>query len=139
MTDDVTQGVYHRVHIHEKNGRRFSVRIRSDQHGYTGRLVEHLSDGATVAASFNYPPRWEIDPRSFYKNRRVLRAELVKRINEELDEQSVIRVDAAADKDVLDAYIRANLIGYPDGFLGVVEDDLSDWIDVKPHWYGAQR
>jgi hypothetical protein len=137
MTGNVAQGVYHRVHIHETNGRRFSVHIRSDQHGYTGRLVEHLSDGETVAASFNYPPRWEIDPRSFYKNRRGLRAELVKRINEELDEQSVTRLDAAVEKDALDPYIRANLSGHPDGFHGVVEDDLGDWIDVKPHWYGA--
>ena len=39
MTEDVLQdllkGVYVRTHFYEGNGRRFSVRLRSDRHGYS--------------------------------------------------------------------------------------------------------
>jgi len=136
MADDVTQGVHHRVHFYETNGRRFTVRIRSDRHGYSGRLLERPSDGYVVPASFNFPPQWEIDPTSFYKDRRRLRAELVRLINEELDAQRVTRVDAAGSLHAEDPFIRANLKGWPNGYPGVVvEDNLDDWIEYRPHWH----
>jgi hypothetical protein len=135
MADDVTQGVYHRVHFFEGQGRRFTVRIRSDRHGYSGRLLERLSDEEVVPASLNFPPQWEIDPTSFYKDRRRLRAELVRLINEELDAQRVTRLSAEEALSAQDPFIRANLRGWPNGYSGVVEDDLVDWIDVRPHWY----
>jgi hypothetical protein len=137
MDDDVTQGVYHRVHFFERKGRRFTVRIRSDRHGYSGRLLEHLADGEVVPASFNYPPQWEIDPTSFYKDRRRLRAELVRLINEELNEQRVTRLDAEDVPLAQDPFIRANLKGWPKGYPGIVEDDLGDWIDVIPGWHAV--
>lgn len=35
MADDGKPGVYHRVHFFEGQGRRFTVRIRSDRHPHT--------------------------------------------------------------------------------------------------------
>ncbi|GAB7536957.1 hypothetical protein [Burkholderia sp. 3C] len=137
MADDVMQDVYHRVHFYEKNGRRFTVRIQSDRHGYSGRLLESLSDEDVVPASLNFPPQLEIDPTSFYKDRRGLRAELVRLINEELDAQRVSRLDAEGARNAQDPFIRANLEGWPNGYPGVVEDDLGDWIDVTPHWHAS--
>ncbi|MBZ5788737.1 hypothetical protein K8353_01310 [Burkholderia contaminans] len=135
VLQDMLKGVYHRRHYYEGNGRRFSVYLRSDRHGYSGSLVEYLPDGFVVPAGLSLPPQCEINPTSFYKERRRWRAALVKRINEELDVQRVIRLDAAGSLAAQDPFIRANLEGWPKGYPEVVEDDLTDWIDVKPHWY----
>lgn len=121
-----------RVYFFETEQRRFSVRMVSDMHGYSARLMEVLSEEEVVPATMNLPPQLEISPASFYRDRRHYRAELVRLVNAELREERVTRGAADSTGPIQDAFIRANMTGWPEGFPDAVADDLEDWISVLP-------
>ncbi|MEA3116798.1 MAG: hypothetical protein QOI13_68 [Paraburkholderia sp.] len=67
-----------------------------------------------------------------YQDRRRRRIQHVQLVNAELREW---RVQRRKDEEVgsnTDTYIKANSDGWPDGYSGLFEDDLSNWDVVWP-------
>lgn len=107
--------------------RDFAIRIFSTLDGYSSRLMERLSDELVVPAALHTPFRQEIPPSTFYQFRSHYRNELIEQVKCELLNGRVKRLTEEEAKRDLDSYIRANLKGWPDGYRGAVNDDLSDW------------
>lgn len=116
-----------RVYRLDAGERNFQIRITSDVNGYRARLMEILSDELVVPAGLHVPPRLQIDPSAFYQHRKRYRHELMKLVNAELLGWRVKKLDKAEASQDNDAYILANLDGWPDGHSTAVEDDLDDW------------
>lgn len=115
--------------------RRFCVRIASSKEGYYARILEEVAGEPgerTLAVDLRFPPRLELDPAAFYQDRKTYRAELVRLVNAELTEWRVDRHTAGDGPANTDAYIKANLLAWPDGHPSFVGDDLSDWHSVWP-------
>ena len=118
--------------------RRFLVRITSDIAGYAVRLLEE-TDGPEVermkAVDLIAPPRLEIEPSQFYRDRRGHLVELIRLVNTELYGWRVSERPEGSSIDS-DAYIRANLHGWPEGYPNAVDDDLEN-LDRDWHQYGC--
>lgn len=114
--------------VHARN-RTFEVTLRSSESGYAACVEEHLHDGKTVPLILVNRMALEIPPSDFFANRVRYRSELLSRIQEELKDGILERLnlDAPADLAKHDCYCRANLRGWPDGYPEVTEDDLSSF------------
>ena len=111
--------------------RRFLVHISSDLAGYSARISETFASDDQAPNGqplvLKSPPRLEIDPGTFYRDRHHYRGELIKLVNAELAALQVHRISQDDDHQDTDAFIRANLKGWPEGYPEVTSDDLSDW------------
>jgi hypothetical protein len=116
-----------RVYVLNAGERVFQVLITALLDGYSARILERVSDQLSVPAGLDVPPRQEVDPTTFFSFRLYYRSELIELVNTELLSWRVKRLDEAEAREDHDAYIRANLKGWPDGYPYAVNDDLSDW------------
>lgn len=116
-----------RVYFFTAKERRFMIRITSTVEGYQARVMEVLSGDQVFPVALNLPPRLEIDPADFYRDRAKYRSELVLQVNAELLVWRVTRLTPEQAGDDNDAYIRANLSGWKDGYPLACSDDMDDW------------
>jgi len=116
-----------RVYFLNARERRFMIPITSTNEGYTARVMEEVSGGQVVPVALNLPPRSEIDPAEFYRNRAKYRSELVLQVNEELLVWRVTSLTPEQASEDNDAYIRANLAGWKGGYPLESKDDMDDW------------
>ncbi|WP_321820867.1 MULTISPECIES: hypothetical protein [unclassified Burkholderia] len=125
-----------RVYEVQAGERLFYVRISSEPNGYSARISEVFHGVAPnercVPAALYVPPRLEVDPGALYRDRQHYRVELIKLVNAELAAWRVKKVSAAEVHLNTDAYIRANLAGWPDGYPNSADDDMSDWDHTWP-------
>jgi hypothetical protein len=116
-----------RVYGFNAGERVFQILITSLLDGYSARIFERLSEQLSVPAALDVPPRHEVDPSLFYQFRLHYRNELIARVNTELLCWRVERLSEGEAREDSDAYMRADVKGWPDGYPYAVGDDLSDW------------
>ncbi|WP_259394494.1 hypothetical protein [Ralstonia pickettii] len=103
------------------------IRITSTIDGYTARVMEEVSGGQVVPVALNLPPRLEIDPAEFYRNRAKYRSALVLQVNDELLVWRVTGLTPEQAGEDNDAYIRANLAGWEGGYPFASMDEMDEW------------
>lgn len=124
------------------HGRTFEIRVKSDLSGYVAEVAELRADGATVAIDLPHGPRLEISPSTFYRMREHHRGYFLAELESALRDGPVVRLDGATSAPTF--HVRANLLGWPDGYPEAVDDDMAAWIDdvacsVQPDGAGASR
>lgn len=106
--------------------RTFIVTVTSTLEGYSAHVAERLSEQIVVPVALHRALREEVSPSTFYQFREHYRQELLESVKCDVLTCRVTRKEGdvgSAD----DAYIRANLRGWPEGYSGAVSDDLSNW------------
>lgn len=124
-----------RIYSVQAGERRFCVRVTADKGGYYARVLEEIPGQPgerTAPAGLHVPPRLEIDAAAFFQNRKRYRRELIELVNAELCAWRVKKLDREEAEQDNDGYIRASLIGWPEGYPHTVEDSLEDWDGAWP-------
>lgn len=117
----------HRNYEVRARNRRFIVRIMSDVGGYYGRVWELVSDSLserTAPVILNLPPRLEIGPGEFYRHRERYRAEFIQLVNAEVTAGRLHAHTVGSDHKTFDAFVKANLRGWPNGYPDATDDDF---------------
>ena len=120
-------------HATAERARNFEITVVSSPDGYVARVHEQLPSGERVPIALSGKPAFYIHPSTFYPARRHYRGELVGQIKAILNCGVISRLDQLDQGENIadyDSYIRANLIGWPDAYPEVVDDDMADWADA---------
>ena len=126
MSKGVTTTVIE-VRAEAPQARTFLVYLTSTLDGYHAHVMERVSPELTVAGSLHYLPRDEIGADTFYRYRWRYCKELFALIKSELLGGRVKRREPGEAPPDGDAYLRANLRGWPKGYPKAVADDISGW------------
>lgn len=109
-----------------KHGRTFDIRVRSVANGYDAQVVEILPGGGTAQIALPYGLRLEIPPSSFFAMREHYRGMFASDLMSEIRHGTVERLPDSESPATY--FVRANLIGWPQGYPGAVGDDMDAWF-----------
>jgi hypothetical protein len=110
-------------------GRRFEIRLSSAADGYFANVDEVLADGQRRRMSVPYARNLELHPSSFFRMRRHYRGFFIADVQAAL--RSVVVTASPSETGQADStlFLKANMVGWPNGYPEAESDDMSDWLD----------
>jgi hypothetical protein len=101
----------------------YQIEIESTRTGYFAK-VKYVGAGQDQVLALCTPPRMEVHPSQFYRNRKEYRDFLIRDIEAEL--QKMRYENHKPGTNIILASAEATMAGYPEGFPGASDDDMAD-------------